>query len=175
MNQEITLHVGTGAEETVNLWRNYNECGAEPLVYNFEDTKNDGLTFEQYSYKNENTGKRTVFIKVNNGTHDWYNGSSNDIDYNTEIYKFFTGKINGESGIETNMAEKFSIYPNPAANIVNVTTDGNTELAIFNATGKEIKRISTNESTTSIDISDMPNGLYFVVANGRAQKLTIAR
>lgn len=171
----VTIQVGLGAEALVDTWRNYNGCGAEPLVYNFEDTKNDGLTFEQYSYKNESTGKRTVFIKVNNGTHDWYNGSSNDIDYNTEIYKFFTGKINGESGIETNMADKFSIYPNPAANIVNITTDGNTELAIFNATGKEIKRISTNESTTTIDISDMPNGLYFVVANGHAQKLTIAR
>ncbi len=175
MNQEITLHVGTGAEETVNLWRNYNECSAEPIVYNFEDTKNDGLTFEQYSYKNENTGKRTVFIKVNNGTHDWYNGSSNDIDYNTEIYKFFTGKINGETGIETNTVDNFSIYPNPAANIVNVTTEANTELAIFNATGKEIKHINANETITSIDISDMPNGLYFVVANGIAQKLTIAR
>ena len=175
MNQEITLHVGTGAEETVNLWRNYNECSAEPIVYNFEDTKNDGLTFEQYSYKNENTGKRTVFIKVNNGTHDWYNGSSNDIDYNTEIYKFFTGKINGETGIETNTVDNFSIYPNPAANILNVTTKDNTELAIFNATGKEIKHINATETITSIEISDMPNGLYFVVANGRAQKLTIAR
>ena len=171
----LSFQVGLGAETLVETWRNYNGCGTEPTVYNFEDTKNDGLTFEQYTYKNTETGKKTVFIKVNNGTHDWYNGSSNDIDYNTEIYKFFTGKINGESGIETNMADKFSIFPNPAANIVNVTTDGNTELAIFNATGKEIKRISTNESTTSFDISDMPNGLYFVVANGRAQKLTIAR
>ena len=124
---------------------------------------------------NENTGKRTVFIKANNGTHDWYNGSSNDIDYNTEIYKFFTGKINGVSSIETNTVDNFRIYPNPAADIVNVTTEANTELAIFNATGKEIKHINATETITSIDISDMPNGLYFVVANGRAQKLTIAR
>ena len=171
----VTIQVGLGAEALVDTWRNYNECGTEPTIYNFEDTKNDGLTFEQYSYKNENTGKRTIFIKVNNGTHDWYNGSSNDIDYNTEIYKFFTGKINGETGIETNTVDNFCIYPNPAANIVNVTTEANTELAIFNATGKKIKHINATETITSIDISDMPNGLYFVVANGRAQKLTIAR
>ena len=174
MNQEITLHVGTGAEETVNLWRNYNECSAEPIVYNFEDTKNDGLTFEQYSYKNENTGKRTVFIKVNNGTHNWYNGSSNDIDYNTEIYKFFIGQENGTQAIEENTAAKFSIYPNPAANIVNITTDDNADLVIFNATGKEVKHVSTDGST-SIDISDLPNGLYFIVVDGHAKKLTIAR
>ena len=171
----VTIQVGLGAETLVDTWRNYNECGTEPTIYNFEDTKNDGLTFEQYSYMNENTGKRTVFIKANNGTHDWYNGSSNDIDYNTEIYKFFTGKINGVSSIETNTVDNFRIYPNPAADIVNVTTEANTELAIFNATGKEIKHINATETITSIDISDMPNGLYFVVANGRAQKLTIAR
>ena len=80
-----------------------------------------------------------------------------------------------EDNININTADKFCIYPNPAANIVNVTTEANTELAIFNATGKEIKRINATETITSIDISDMPNGLYFVVANGRAQKLTIAR
>ncbi|MBQ2077106.1 MAG: T9SS type A sorting domain-containing protein, partial [Bacteroidales bacterium] len=99
----------------------------------------------------------------------------NDIDYTTEIYKFFTGQENVPTSIESNVAENFSIYPNPAANIVNVITDRNAELSIFNVTGKEVKHISANENTTSIDISELPNGLYFIVANGIAQKLTIER
>ena len=172
--QGLSIQVGMGAEALVETWRNYNQCSTEPIVYNFEDTKNDGLTFEQYTYKNAETGKKTVFIKVNNGTHDWYNGSSNDIDYNTEIYKFFTGQENGTQAIEENTAAKLSIYPNPAANIVNVITDDNAEIKIFNATGKEIKNLSTDGHTT-IDISDLPNGLYFIVVDGYAQKLTIAR
>lgn len=171
----LTIQVGFGAEALVETWRNYNQCSTEPIVYNFEDTKNDGLTFEQYTYKNEESGHKTVFIKVNNGVHDWYDGSSHDIDYNTEIYKFFIGQENVPTDIESNVAENFSIYPNPAANIVNVITDRNAELSIFNATGKEVKHISANENTTSIDISELPNGLYFIVANGIAQKLTIER
>lgn len=167
--------VGIGAEALVETWRNYNECGTEPIVYNFEDTKNDGLTFEQYTYKNEGTGNKTVFIKVNGGVHTWYDDAHNDIDYTTEIYKFFTGQENVPTNIESNVAENFSIYPNPAANIVNVKTDINAELSIFNATGKEVKHISANGNTTSIDISELPNGLYFIVANGIAQKLTIER
>ncbi len=171
----LTIQVGLGAEALVETWRNYNQCNTEPIVYNFEDTKNDGLTFEQYTYKNEESGHKTVFIKVNNGVHDWYDGSSHDIDYNTEIYKFFIGQENGTTDIESNVAENISIYPNPAANVVNVTSDSNSEIAIFNATGKEVKRISTNESTTAVDISELPNGMYFIVVNGNAKKLTIAR
>ncbi len=175
MGVTITTQVGIGAEALVENWRDYNQCGTEPIVYNFEDTKNDGLTFEQYTYKNEESGHKTVFIKVNNGVHDWYDGVHNDIDYNTEIYKFFIGQENIPTDIESNVAENISIYPNPAANIVNVKTDSNSEIAIFNATGKEIKRISTNENTTAVDISELPNGMYFIVVNGNAKKLTIAR
>ena len=171
----IAIPVGLGAEALVETWRNYNQCSTEPIVYNFEDTKNDGLTFEQYTYKNEETGNKTVFIKVNGGVHTWYDDAHNDIDYTTEIYKFFTGQENVPTSIESNVAENFSIYPNPAANIVNVITDKNAELSIFNATGKEVKHISANGNTTSIDISELPNGLYFIVANGIAQKLTIER
>ena len=171
----LTIQVGLGAEALVETWRNYNQCSTEPIVYNFEDTKNDGLTFEQYTYKNEETGNKTVFIKVNGGVHTWYDDAHNDIDYTTEIYKFFTGQENVPTNIESNVAENFSIYPNPAANIVNVITDRNAELSIFNVTGKEVKHISANENTTSIDISELPNGLYFIVANGIAQKLTIER
>ena len=171
----ILIPVGIGAEALVETWRNYNQCGTEPTVHYFEDTKNDGLTFEQYTYKNEESGNKTVFIKVNGGDHDWYYDPQNDIDYNTEIYKFFIGQENVPTGIESNVAENLSIYPNPAANIVNVTTDTNAELAIFNATGKEVKHISANGNTTSIDISELPNGMYFIVINGNAHKLTIAR
>ena len=171
----IAIPVGLGAEALVDTWRNYNECGTEPTVYYFEDTKNDGLTFEQYTYKNTETDNKTVFIKVNGGDHNWYIGSRNDIDYTTEIYKFFIGEENEPTNIDADIAKDLSIYPNPAANIVNVTTNENSEIAIFNATGKEVKRINAEKGINAISVSDLPNGLYFIVNNGKAQKLTIAR
>ena len=171
----FSIQVGLGAEALVEIWRNYNECGTEPIVYNFEDTKNDGLTFVQYTYKNTETGNKTVFIKVNNGVHTWYEGSSNDIDYTTEIYKFFIGEENGTTKIEETISDAIAIYPNPATDIVNIVSQNDSELSIYNATGKEIKRISTTQSNTTIDISDLPNGIYFVVVDGCAKKLTIAR
>lgn len=167
--------VGIGAEALVETWRNYNECGTEPTVYNFEDTKNDGLTFEQYTYKNTETGNKTVFIKVNGGGHNWYVGGSNDIDYTTEIYKFFIGEENEPTKVEENISDEVAIYPNPASDILNIAVDKEAELVIYNATGKEIKRFSASQSNSTIDISEIPNGIYFVVVDGHAQKLTIAR
>jgi len=337
----LTVQVGLGAEALVETWRNYNQCSAEPTVYQYVNSKNDELTFEQYTYRNEETDKKTVFIKVNNGIHTWYDGYNNDIDYNREIYNFFIGKepesftltssaetngsispegeiavnesqyytftitpdegyrvasatvdagteneanvtpaivnntytflnvmenhsINvtfeeiptyiitssaGENGtispegdtivyegtnttftitpdegyriasvtidaeteneanvteaivnstytfqnvmanhsinvtfevipddnIDINTADIFCIYPNPATDIVNIKINNNSELAIFNTTGEEVKHINTNQNTMTIDISDLPNGIYFVIVDGRAQKLTIAR
>ena len=173
--QGIAIPVGLGAEALVETWRNYNQCSTEPVVYNFEDTKNDGLTFEQYTYKNEESGHKTVFIKVNNGVHDWYSSNSHDIDYNTEIYKFFIGQENIPTGIDSNLNENLSIYPNPATDIININANDNSEIAIFNATGKEVKRINTEKGINAISVSDLPNGLYFIVNDGKAQKLTIAR
>lgn len=171
----FSIQVGLGAEALVETWRNYNECGTEPTVYNFENTKNDGLTFEQYTYKNNETGNKTVFIKVNNGVHTWYDAAHNDIDYTTEIYKFFIGEENEPTKVEENISDAIAIYPNPATDIVNIVSQNDSELAIYNATGKEIKRVSTTQNNTAIDISDLPNGMYFVVVDGHAQKLTIAR
>ena len=92
---------------------------------------------------------------------------------NHSIYVTF--EENPEDNIDINTAENFCIYPNPAANIVNVKTDNNYELAIFNTTGEEVKHIYANQGTMAIDISDLPNGMYFVVVDGCAKKLTIAR
>ena len=171
----IEIPVGIGAEALVETWRNYNECGTDPIVYNFEDTKNDGLTFEQYTYKNTETGNKTVFIKVNGGDHNWYVEGSNDIDYTTEIYKFFIGEENEPTKVEENISDAVTMYPNPANDIVNIVCHENSEVIIYNATGSEIKRQNIEEGCTSIDISDLNDGVYFVVTSGCAQKLTIAR
>ena len=91
---------------------------------------------------------------------------------NHSIYVTF--EVIPNDNIDINTADNFSIYPNPATDIVNIVSQNDSELAIFNATGKEIKRINTIQNNT-IDISDLPNGMYFIVIDGHAQKLTIAR
>ena len=107
----IAIPVGIGADSLVETWREYNQCAAEPTVYQYVNSKEDNLTFEQYTYKNEETGNKTVFIKVNNGIHTWYDGYNNDIDYNREIYNFFIGKEPESFTITSSSGENGSISP----------------------------------------------------------------
>lgn len=57
------------------------------------------------------------------------------------------------------------VYPNPATNIVHITTDiaGTYNYSIYNIQGQEIMQYTVNQSSFSIDISNYNNGLYTLV------------
>lgn len=167
--------VGTGAEATVEAWRNYNQCGTQPEIHYFEDTKNDGLTFEQYTYKNETTGKKTAFIKVNGGDHYWYDGINNDIDYNTEIYKFFIGDENQPTNAQDNLAATIDIFPNPASDIINITSADDSELVIYDNLSREIARQPLHSGFNTISTANLTDGIYFFNISGRVQKVIISK
>lgn len=63
------------------------------------------------------------------------------------------------------LQSRISTYPNPAGNVLNITsniTDDKAELSIIDITGKELihKDASIKNGTISIDISELSNGLY---------------
>lgn len=66
-------------------------------------------------------------------------------------------------GIEDESQNVFSMFPNPAKNTVfaNVNTQ-NTQLSIYDITGKSVLNKSLNLGENSIDISHMPSGVYLV-------------
>jgi hypothetical protein len=68
-----------------------------------------------------------------------------------------------EKEISGNRAIK--IYPNPASDLLNIQklTNGYGWAGIYDATGKMMSElIRMNQSTSTIDINDLPTGLYFV-------------
>jgi polyhydroxybutyrate depolymerase len=162
--------VGMGAEELVNYWRNYNVCDAEPVVTLFPDTQVDGKTFERYLYLNGTNGVQTAFIKVIGGDHEWYFTPQNDIDYTTEIYKFFTNTMDFPSSCPTIAAQNgINVFPNPAQNIVKVdiSEPNNATLAIFNILGEKITEMNLENSSNLVNVEDIPAGIYFFnVTNG---------
>lgn len=155
--QGMSANVGIGAEQTVEFWRNFNQCGTTPQVTNYPDSHNDGLTFEQSLYTNGTNGTKVAFIKVNGGDHTWYYTPQNDIDYATEIYNFFASCMS-PVGVDENKAQTFSVYPNPANTFVNIAGEDIDNICIYNAIGE--KMLSTNEQC--INVSDFANGLYLV-------------
>ena len=157
---------GLPVEETVEYWRAFNQCDEEALVEQYPDTHNDSLTFEMYSYLNGINDTRVAFIKVYNGKHNWYSGNTHDIDYNTEIIKFFTNTIDVTDVAEASH-EVLNVYPNPANDFIIV---GKETVSVYDLCGKLVKKGSGR-----IDVSSLPEGMYFVKSKDDCSKLIINR
>ena len=165
--QSLGLYnLGLPVEETVEYWRSFNQCDETPIVMQYPDTQNDGLNFELYTYLNGNNDSRVAFIKVYNGLHTWYSGSNSDIDYNTEIVKFFTNTMDID-GVEEATSNTLSIYPNPANDVINVGED---VVYIYDLCGKLVMK-----GSGSLDVTSLSEGMYFVKSGNDCSKLIINR
>ncbi|MCX6244610.1 MAG: T9SS type A sorting domain-containing protein [Bacteroidetes bacterium] len=79
----------------------------------------------------------------------------------------FTTRWDVVSGTGNLQSGGFSIYPNPAGDILNITFKKNEksslEIRIFDPSGKKMKELETSgKITEQINISDLPDGVYFV-------------
>lgn len=172
-NAEISLQsygthsIGLPAEATVEYWRDFNQCSETAIFEEYPDLVNDGLTFEMYSYLDGTNDSRVGFIKVNNGLHRWYLGGNNDIDYTEEIAKFFTGTIDVTDIAEQNESS-LSLYPNPATDFIFVETQN--AVNIYDLCGKLVL-----QGSGRIDVSSLPEGMYFVKSEKGFTKLVINR
>jgi hypothetical protein len=88
---------------------------------------------------------------------------------NTEdifISKFTCDGINNVRENSTN--QQINIYPNPTSEILNInflqTQRRNTEVVITNLLGEQVKeaRNKSQEERVEMDVSNLPNGIYFV-------------
>ena len=170
-NAEISLQsygthsIGLPAEATVEYWRNFNQCAETAVLEQYPDLVNDGLTFEMYSYLDGANDSRVSFIKVNNGLHRWYMAGNNDISYTEEIAKFFTGTLD-VTDVNEQTEAKATVYPNPAKDFIQV--EGT--VSIYDLCGKLVMK-----GAGRIDISSLPEGMYFVKSKDACTKLVINR
>ena len=63
---------------------------------------------------------------------------------------------------EFSASSAVKIFPNPAVKLVNITTPQQSLIEITNIQGQSIKKIFTDKTSTTIDISGYAKGIYFV-------------
>jgi hypothetical protein len=71
---------------------------------------------------------------------------------------------------EVNPSSAFSIYPNPTSNTITITItietltkpELNTFLTIYNISDKQLLTCQITEKQTVVDVSELPQGIYFV-------------
>jgi parallel beta-helix repeat protein len=142
-----------------------NNISVNPL---FTDTANNDFRLQSTSTLiNSGTTNSTIITtpwSVSNG--QIINLPNTDLDgYQRIINTIDIGAYEFGSSLGINTPEKisFTLYPNPANGIFNISSNTNYEsFSIYNIQGIELFHKLNESAITSIDITNYPNGLYFV-------------
>ena len=74
--------------------------------------------------------------------------------------------------IEENATEKVELYPNPARDRVVIEGMEAVEVKIYNTSGQMVKCV---RGTNEIDVSELPEGMYFITVGDMTKKFVVNR
>ena len=141
----VGIFVGTGEPVSGDEFDPTSVDGAEAPYFDWEEV---GVDLDAYS-------GQTIRIGIRNQGADHYMLMVDDFTVTT------TGL-----GVKENLASKFSTYPNPANNTVNISNNYNITLSRVNITdvnGRNVKTIDVNNlSEVQMNVSDLNTGVYFM-------------
>lgn len=68
------------------------------------------------------------------------------------------------TGIENPLSynEELSVFPNPTDGITNISLESPTNASLFDYTGRLIKQLNITSGSSKIDLSNQPNGIYYL-------------
>ena len=107
-----------------------------------------------------------------------YNSEHLSIEGCVLLYGSFTIDNTNINEINANNKES-QIYPNPTSNLINIDNAANSNIEIYNILGEKVKTVANSMDKTSIDVSDLNNGMYIIkIQNGNSietKKIQISR
>ena len=125
-----------------------------------DDVTNPDLFYDPYGYFN------LAYMINKSGRYSTYtNALLNQIMYPLTDWGFDIGfKLSANTGVQKADASKINIYPNPANSELNIqlANDGSAQIQIINLVGKVVKDIQTSNMLSTIQISDLAQGMYLV-------------
>ena len=135
----------------------------------FVERSNDGESFE------------ALHFVASKGAGSNYSFTDNNPADGRNYYRLKQIDLNGAAAFHeikfiefTRESEELKLYPNPVTNgVVNLRHENNAAITIFNSAGQAVKRVFSSGSHTSINVSDLPKGIYFVRVNGSSLKLLV--
>jgi len=84
--------------------------------------------------------------------------------YYYQLKNIMDNYANGLENIISPINTNVSIYPNPATNNLTIETTEKSEIEISNIAGQILKTFNTTEKQTTIDVSNLPSGVYIIKA-----------
>jgi hypothetical protein len=68
------------------------------------------------------------------------------------------------TGINENITNTINIYPNPTSSTLNIEVNEQTQITIVNVLG-EVVKTETIKGLSTIDVTDLTSGIYFIQSN----------
>lgn len=80
------------------------------------------------------------------------------------VLKVFWGGVTSAIDASTEAPHQFSIYPNPANEVLHIdpSVDGTFSVSVFTLSGQLVKQSENNSAATTMDISDLYEGIYII-------------
>lgn len=67
--------------------------------------------------------------------------------------------------------QKLSVYPNPCTESIRIQTNVNDDVVLYNLQGAVIMSTVAQEETTTLDVNNLPSGVYFVKSGSKTAKI----
>lgn len=179
--------ISAPVEEVVTFWADRNGCNLSPETIDIEDVDpTDGCTAERITYADCDDGATVIFYRIDGGGHTWPDaaltiGTTNrDFNASQEIWNFFSQfDINGvilSNSADIDKVQTPKVSPNPTSDVViiNNIPSGVGTLTVIDINGKIVKSWpAPKKVSTQIDVSDLAQGLYFVVMGEGLQRTAL--
>ncbi len=178
----ITYYISM--DDLNDYWVTFNNTDSSPTIIDLPDTNiSDGSTVEKYSWENGEACLSVLHYKVIDGGHDWPGSFGNmDIDASVEIWNYVSlFDLNGLIGCES-LSSNESLDQENKIEVLNNPTDGEIVIQIsqnnfpfkyelFSTNGQLVLSGEILHTNYSIDLSHLPNNLYYLSIDNKTLKL----
>lgn len=175
-NDDVWHHVAMVVDKNTNIATMYVDGKKEKLqkFSGFGQTgkgnlNSDSTELDISGLLNSSTPTQSyIGIGTSSGVSQNFSGILDEVYYfksaltANQVASLFNGTA---SGIRNNNAERlFSVYPNPSNGIFNLKNNSGkaSTVRVMDSMGKELKSFTTEGLYDSIDLSDLPNGMYLL-------------
>ena len=86
--------------------------------------------------------------------------------------EYFVRMHYSTDGVDENMTQSVSIYPNPTKDMLTVKADNLSSVEIYNSIGQMVYSKTADANETVINTSDFEAGIYMVRINANGNEVT---
>lgn len=181
-NVPVTGNVVSAVDGKGTLKLGGGQDFTDVVRYKIQDTMNANVTgfgmmqmvrteYDYYKFGNSITGNLPLFIHV----HIVF-GQQGSTQPMTDVQVVLSAVANGiDAGITNNNLSETAVYPNPATSSINVKLPSNVNeanVSIKDALGRVVLSSELNSNFTTLPVSNLKKGLYFITLSNQSVKST---